>query len=105
MGDLSRLSGAAYPTYASLRMLANETTEKEAPKWAAYWSLFSVIRAFGWILEIILSFIPFVGSFTFYIKLALLVYLYNPVTNGAQIVLDKYLTPVVFPVLATPKST
>merc|ERR1711865_983993 len=98
------LAGAAYPTYASLRMLADDATEKEAPRWITYWALFSVVRAFGWIAELILSFIPVIGGLAFYIKIAALVYLYSPVTNGADIVLEKVLKPKVFPLLAVPKT-
>merc|ERR1711865_660352 len=97
------LAGAAYPTYATLRMLADDATEKEAPRWITYWALFSIVKAFGWIPELILSFIPFVGALSFYIKIAALVYLYSPMTQGAEIVLEKVLKPKVFPLLVLPK--
>ena len=73
--------GVGYPTYASLKMLAEDKTE-DAAMWITYWCLFSLLKVVMNPLDFILGFLPFY----FYLKLVLLVWLFSPTTKGAGVV-------------------
>merc|ERR1712046_90097 len=90
--------GTVYPAYATLMVLA-QAEKADLEFWTTYWLLFSTIRVLSPFMDVVLLLLPF-GS---YLKLAFLVFLYNPVTRGTDMVLDKVLRPKVFPLLANPK--
>ena len=89
--------GVAYPMYASLLMLAEDTTE-DAAMWITYWCVFTTFKIVMAPLDFILSFLPFY----FYLKLTLLVWLFSPTTKGSAIVYEKAVKPYVFPLLVGP---
>ncbi|KAK7253686.1 mitotic nuclear envelope reassembly protein [Aureococcus anophagefferens] len=89
--------GVAYPMYASLLMLAEDTTE-DAAMWITYWCTFTCFKIVMGPLDFILSFLPFY----FYLKLTLLVWLFSPTTKGAAMVYEKGVKPFVFPLLVGP---
>ena len=89
--------GVAYPMYASLLMLAEDTTE-DAAMWITYWCVFTSFKIIMGPLDFILSFLPFY----FYLKLTLLVWLFSPTTKGAAMVYEKGVKPYVFPMLVGP---
>ena len=91
--------GVGYPTYASLKMLADDKTE-DAAMWITYWCLFSLLKVVMNPLDFILGFLPFY----FYLKLVLLVWLFSPTTKGAGVVYEKVVKPFVFPLLVGSKS-
>mmetsp|Transcript_15988 Transcript_15988/g.49473 ORF Transcript_15988/g.49473 Transcript_15988/m.49473 type:complete len:157 (-) Transcript_15988:82-552(-) len=91
--------GVGYPMYASMKMLAEDTTE-DAAMWITYWCLFTSFKIVMGPLDFVLGFLPFY----FYLKLALLVWLFSPTTKGAAIVYDKVVKPYVFPLLVGSKS-
>ncbi len=91
--------GVGYPTYASLKMLAEDKTE-DAAMWITYWCLFSLLKVVMNPLDFILGFLPFY----FYLKLVLLVWLFSPTTKGAGVVYEKVVKPFVFPLLVGSKS-
>ncbi|KAJ1457082.1 TB2/DP1, HVA22 family-domain-containing protein [Pelagophyceae sp. CCMP2097] len=91
--------GVAYPMYASMKMLAEEDTA-DCAMWITYWCLFTSFKLVMAPLDFILSFLPFY----FYLKLALLVWLFSPTTKGAAVVFEKAIKPFVLPVLLAPKS-
>merc|ERR1711957_999124 len=96
-GLMFDIVGTGYPVYGTLVALATSDNSKlEANKWMTYWVLFAALRFAMPFLDIVLAFVPF----SYYLKLAGLVFLYSPVTNGATMVLDKVLQPFVFPLLA-----
>lgn len=86
--------GVGYPTYASLKMLAEDKTE-DAAMWITYWCLFSLLKVVMGPLDFVLGFLPFY----FYLKLVLLVWLFSPTTKGAGVVYEKVVKPFVFPLL------
>ncbi|KAH8066354.1 hypothetical protein JL722_792 [Aureococcus anophagefferens] len=88
--------GVAYPMYASLLMLAEDTTE-DAAMWITYWCTFTCFKIVMGPLDFILSF-----PFYFYLKLTLLVWLFSPTTKGAAMVYEKGVKPFVFPLLVGP---
>merc|ERR1712167_385175 len=77
-----------HPTYASLKMLAEDKTE-DAAMWITYWCLFSLLKVVMNPLDFILGFLPFY----FYLKLVLLVWLFSPTTKGAGVVYEKVVKP------------
>ena len=83
--------------YASLLMLAEDTTE-DAAMWITYWCTFTCFKIVMGPLDFILSFLPFY----FYLKLTLLVWLFSPTTKGAAMVYEKGVKPYVFPMLVGP---
>jgi len=91
--------GVFYPTYASLKMLADEKTDK-AQMWLTYWLLFTSFKVAMGPLDFFLSFIPFY----FYLKLTFLLWLFYPQSNGAQHVFDKLIKPHVLPLLKEAKA-
>ncbi|KAJ8602867.1 hypothetical protein CTAYLR_010629 [Chrysophaeum taylorii] len=91
--------GCAYPIYASMKMLAEESMS-EAPMWITYWVVFTSFKMIMGPLDLILSFVPFY----FYFKLTFLIYLFYPSTKGAQKVLDMIIKVYVFPLLKPDKS-
>merc|ERR1719265_609729 len=91
--------GVGYPMYASLKMLAEDTTE-DAAMWITYWCLFTCFKIVMGPLDFVLGFLPFY----FYLKLAMLVWLFSPTSKGAGIVYDKVVKPYVFPLLVGTKS-
>lgn len=91
--------GCVYPTYASMKMLADENID-EAPMWITYWILFTMFKILTGPMDFLLSFVPFY----FYLKLTVLIWLFYPTTKGAQLVLDKAVKPFLFPLLTATKS-
>merc|ERR1712167_123576 len=91
--------GCAYPMYASLKMLADENKEDTA-MWITYWCVFTTFKLIMGPLDFVLSFLPFY----FYLKLALLVWLFSPNLKGANVVYEKVVQPYVLPVLVPTKS-
>ena len=78
---LTRLIGIAYPTFKSVLALATPSAEDDK-QWLTYWAIFgffSVLDEFGCC---ILSYIPYY----YFIKVCLLIWLFNPVSQGAMIV-------------------
>merc|ERR1712196_707584 len=91
--------GVGYPMYASMKMLAEDTTE-DAAMWITYWCLFTSFKIVMGPLDFVLGFLPFY----FYLKLTLLVWLLSPTTKGAAFVYDKAVKPYVFPLLTGAKT-
>merc|ERR1711869_33992 len=96
---LGRAKPVVVARYASMKMLAEDTTE-DAAMWITYWCLFTSFKIVMGPLDFVLGFLPFY----FYLKLALLVWLFSPTTKGAAIVYDKVVKPFVFPLLVGSKS-
>jgi len=87
---LTAMFGFLYPAYMSCKALEHEkTAEKSRTQWLTYWVVFSALLfidlSFGWLI----SFIPFYHV----IKLLLLLWLFYPKSNGAEIVYSKFLRP------------
>ncbi len=84
------LIGVAYPTFKSI--IALETPSAEDDKqWLTYWCIFgflSVIDDFGCC---ILNYIPYY----YFIKVCILIWLFNPATQGASVLYNKVVSPLL----------
>eukprot|EP00529_Nitzschia_sp_RCC80_P035923 CAMPEP_0113481776 /NCGR_PEP_ID=MMETSP0014_2-20120614/22580_1 /TAXON_ID=2857 /ORGANISM="Nitzschia sp." /LENGTH=170 /DNA_ID=CAMNT_0000375277 /DNA_START=92 /DNA_END=604 /DNA_ORIENTATION=+ /assembly_acc=CAM_ASM_000159 len=92
------LAGFLYPAYMSFKALeGGKNFDGDATQWMTYWILFSAIT----LLESIFPFL--VTSFKWYygIKLAGVIYLYHPKTNGAEVIYSSFIRPHVAPLLKT----
>ena len=84
----TRLIGIAYPTFKSVLALATPSVEDDK-QWLTYWAIFgffSVLDEFG---ACILSYIPYY----YFIKVCLLIWLFNPLTQGAMLVYTNAVKP------------
>jgi receptor expression-enhancing protein 5/6 len=91
------LCGFVYPAYMSFKSLEANNDESQ---WLTYWVVFSTYS----ILESFFS--PVVGliPFYFWIKIALIVYMYHPATKGSQMMYRQALRPLLLPYLEVDKA-
>ena len=85
---LTRLIGIAYPTFKSVLALATPGGEDDK-QWLTYWAIFgffSVLDEFG---ACILSYIPYY----YFIKVCFLIWLFNPLSQGAVLVYNNAVKP------------
>ena len=86
----TRLIGVAYPTFKSIIALESPSVDDDK-QWLTYWcifGIFSVLDEFG---AFILSYIPYY----YFIKVCLLIWLFNPLTQGATVIYSKAVKPVM----------
>ena len=87
---VARLVGYFYPAFESFKALESIGTRDDR-KWLTYWVVFSLLTVIeDNILDPIVGLVPFY----FLIKMGFLIFLYAPLTNGAQIIYDKVVMPV-----------
>ena len=73
------LGGFLYPAYRSFKAIKSESKDDDT-EWLIYWTVFAVFSLVDFAAEVILSWFP-----VYWVaKLAFLVYLWFPVTRGAQ---------------------
>ena len=80
----------AYPTFKSIIALESPSVDDDK-QWLTYWcifGIFSVLDEFG---AFILSYIPYY----YFIKVCLLIWLFNPLTQGATVIYSKAVKPVM----------
>jgi receptor expression-enhancing protein 5/6 len=85
---LSNLVGFVYPSYMSFKALQTSYSEDDR-HWLTYWTVYSFVTLFDPFLEIIFSFIPMYHLF----KLCFYVWLFNPKTQGAELIYQKAVKP------------
>ncbi|KAL4499698.1 hypothetical protein ABPG72_017238 [Tetrahymena utriculariae] len=87
---ICNIVGFIYPAYMSFKAL--ETTDnKDDKQWLTYWVVYSLFTVMDTFIGFTLSFIPFY----YFFKLAFFVYLFHPKTQGAVIVYDKVVQPLL----------
>ena len=84
------LIGVAYPAFRSFITL-DSGNEAEMKQWLTYWVVFGMLNITDHFAGFILRFIPFY----YVLKLALMVALFHPSTNGATWLYDNYLREAV----------
>ncbi len=92
---LSNLVGFVYPSYMSFKALQTSYSEDDR-HWLTYWTVYSFVTLFDPFLEIILSFIPMYHLFKvylFYYQLFFYVWMFNPKTQGAEVIYQKAVKP------------
>ena len=80
--------GVVYPVWKSCEAVESEDTLEDDKQWLTYWSIFgffSFVDNLG-----ILSYIPMY----FLLKLLFLIWLQNPMTNGASKIYNQYVRPL-----------
>ena len=79
-----------YPVWKSCEAVETTETLEDDKQWLTYWSIFGLFNFIDNLGASVLSYIPFY----YLIKLLILIWLQNPMTNGATIVYNKYVRPV-----------
>jgi receptor expression-enhancing protein 5/6 len=93
------LAGFLYPAYMSFKALeGGKNFDGDATQWITYWIVFSSIT----LLESIFPFL--VNNFKWYygVKLAFVIWLYHPKTNGAEVIYSSAIRPYVVPLMNSP---
>ena len=86
----ANLVGVFFPAFQSFKALQSENAD-DSKRWLTYWIVFSGFSIGDHFTSFILSWIPFY----FLLKLVFLVYLFHPVTDGANMIMRKYILPNV----------
>lgn len=92
------LVGFLYPAYMSFKAIENASTD--ATQWLTYWVVFSVIGLTEGVFPFITGLIPFY----FPMKVGIIVWLYHPKTQGAEVVYNQILLPYLLPYLEMTKT-
>jgi receptor expression-enhancing protein 5/6 len=92
----SDLLGFLYPAYMSFKALeGGKTVDGDATQWMTYWIIFSS-------LTLTESAFPFVVTYIkwyYFIKCALVIWLWHPKTNGAEVIYSSAVRPYILPLL------
>ena len=84
------LVGVVYPTLRSI--MALETKEKEDDvQWLTYWSIYGMLVVLEEFSSSLLTTIPYY----FFIKVCFLIWLFNPMTLGAQKIYVAVIAPLL----------
>jgi receptor expression-enhancing protein 5/6 len=86
------LLGFVYPAYMSFKSMESQGDDTQ---WLTYWVVFSFFSIFESCLGILVNFIPFY----FWIKIGLIVWMYYPQTQGAKMIYEQALRPILLPYL------
>jgi receptor expression-enhancing protein 5/6 len=87
-GIISKLVGYFYPAFESFKALETARGVDDR-KWLTYWVVFGLLTLIEHPLYSVLSMVPFY----FFIKMLFLVWLYLPMTDGAQVIYEKWVQP------------
>ena len=86
---VTKMVGFAYPAFESLK--ATESVDgADDKKWLTYWVVYGLFVMVENLVGPLFGLIPFY----FFAKLLFLVYLFHPITNGAQTVYEKVVQPL-----------
>ncbi|CAI4221366.1 unnamed protein product [Auanema sp. JU1783] len=83
----SNIAGFVYPMYISLQVARSLDRKDEAKQWLVYWMIYALFS---------ITDLTFATSLPFYylLKVSLLMYLYLPTFNGANVVFQKFIEPI-----------
>ncbi len=87
---LTNIIGVAYPAFMSFVALESEG-EDDDKLWLTYWVVFGCFSIADQFAGIILSLIPFY----YVLKVAMLIWMFHPSTQGAITLYDNFLLPYV----------
>lgn len=88
------LLGFLYPAYMSFKSMDGAAPDSRT-QWLTYWVVFSFLSIFEHVFAFVVDIIPFYTL----IKIAVVVWMWYPSTNGAQVVYDSVLRPFLLPYL------
>lgn len=83
---ITNIIGILYPAYWSIKAIESKETDDDK-QWLTYWTVFSLFIILELFCGVFLRFIPFY----FFIKLAFLIWLFMPNTQGAVFVYNNFL--------------
>jgi len=83
--------GFLYPAYMSIKAIESATKEDDT-QWLTYWVVFALFNVVEFAADDIVGWFPIYWL----CKCALMVYLYLPVTMGAQKIIRRLYSPVCF---------
>jgi len=86
--------GFIYPAYCSIKAIESKEKDDDS-QWLTYWLVFGLFKVVEGTADILISSIPFY----FFIKLAFLVYLFLPSTQGAKVVYENVIKVYLVPKL------
>lgn len=93
----SELLGFLYPAYMSFKALeGGKTADGDSTQWMTYWIVFCF-------LSLIESTFPFIVEhvkFYYAIKCSIIVWLFHPKTNGAEVIYNSAIRPYILPLLS-----
>ena len=85
---LTNLIGVAYPVFMSFYALESNGTDDDK-QWLTYWVIFGIFSIADQFAGFILSLIPFY----YVLKVATLIWLFHPATNGATTLYYNFIQP------------
>ena len=85
---LTNLIGVAYPVFMSFYALESDGDDDDK-QWLTYWVVFGAFSIADQFAGFILRFIPFY----YVLKVATLIWLFHPATQGATFVYNNYIQP------------
>ena len=88
---ITNLIGVAYPVFMSFHALESSTTENDDKQWLTYWVVFGLFNVLDQFAGFILHFIPFY----YVLKVATLIWLFHPASQGATYVYNELIHPYV----------
>ena len=95
---ISDLMGFFYPAYMSFKAIDSVDTADNT-QWLTYWVVFSLFSIVESTASVLTAFIPFY----FYIKCGFFLWLYHPKFQGAQMVYNDVVRPLLLPYLEQAK--
>ncbi|TNV75335.1 hypothetical protein FGO68_gene13928 [Halteria grandinella] len=84
------LIGIAYPTFKSIIALESPSADDDK-QWLTYWSIFGFLVVIDDFAGFILSYIPYY----YFIKVCVLIWLFNPATQGATTIYNNAVKPLL----------
>jgi len=85
---LCTLTGFLYPAYICTSVIESEDKEK-ATQWLTYWIVFALLSVTEFSFYSLTYYIPFY----WFLKCAFILWLYPPITFGAQVVYSRFIRP------------
>lgn len=85
---LTNLVGFVYPIYASFKALKTPDVKDDA-LWLTYWVVFGFFSLIESATDVLFFWIPFYN----FVKMAFLIYLYAPQTQGANHIFNQFINP------------
>jgi len=84
--------GFVYPAYCSIKAIESNDKNDDT-QWLSYWLVFGLFKVFESVADFMISSIPFY----FLIKVAFLVYLFLPQTQGAKVIYENVIRTHIVP--------
>lgn len=84
---LSFLVGFLYPAYMSFKAIESKEDSDDDKQWLTYWVVFGFMHVFDWLIDVVISIIPFHTV----LKTLFYIWLFHPKTKGALTLYNKFI--------------